>query len=165
MCGSLTHGGHRLFGRRSFAFFPLRPHCLGWPFRDFPAASDLCDSSNARPSGQSWVFVPAMMSLSLLIGLLQSRHHPTPGSSEVSHASIISIRFGGNSIGTQSSSISLTPSSAGSWLAALCIPSLPSVLRQPSSRSGKRCPARLHRALEKDDLCCGSATSAFRQIY
>jgi hypothetical protein len=99
-----TWRGHLPFGRRSFTLLLLRPHCFGWPSPDFPATSVLCAFSNARPSGQSWVLVSGIMSSSHLIGRLHKRHHPMFGSADVLHASIISTRFGGNSIGTQSSS-------------------------------------------------------------
>lgn len=41
------------------------------------ALCDLIVASSARPSSQSWVLVPGIMSASAWIGPLQSRHHPT----------------------------------------------------------------------------------------
>lgn len=91
-------------GRRGFALLPLRPHGFGFRAADFLATREACSVSSARPSGQSWVFVHGIRSFAHLIGQLQRKHQPMFGSVEVIHASIISIRFGGNSIGTQSSS-------------------------------------------------------------
>jgi len=67
-------------------------------------------SSNACPSEQSCVFVLPIRSSSLLIGRLQSKHHPTFRSSDAIHVSSMSRILEGNWIGAILSFIG-TPSS------------------------------------------------------